>query len=89
MPGGYRKRYPEDYDGGLCLIVDPRRCGALFSSGFEVTGGADQTMLASVVTGLIADCPAHAGMEHLALIERTPTCRDRVALRKALINKGL
>ena len=33
--------------------------------------------------------PAHAGMELLAVIERTPACRDRVASRKALINRGL
>ena len=33
--------------------------------------------------------PAHAGMELLAVIERTPACRDRVALRKVLIDKDL
>ena len=35
------------------------------------------------------DRPARAGMELLTVIERTPACRDRVALRKALINKDL
>ena len=33
--------------------------------------------------------PAHAGMELLALIRRTPAERDRVALRKALENDDL
>ena len=33
--------------------------------------------------------PAHAGMELLALIERTPAVRDTVASRKPLKNNGL
>ena len=40
------------------------------------------------LAGEPAAAAAYAGME-LPRIERTPACRDKVALRKTLTNKGL
>ena len=61
---------------GIAATTTPRR-----------NGDETETRLGSPAKG--RQSPAAAGMELLAVIERTPACRDRVALRKVLIDKDL
>ena len=63
------------------------RCAVRFGAASPHTRG--WTLMGSLDFGPGEGFPAHAGMELLAVIERTPACRDRVASRKALTNRGL
>ena len=61
---------------------DPPRVGTIPARAGMVESGPFMRPFAS-------GFPGHAGMEHLALIERTPAVRGRVAWRKPLIDNGL